>query len=78
MFSFLLNKLAGTTVPTEIIEGVTEAEKAAELSFRTDNITEALLWFITGMVGIFMVIGIIILVVSLLNKLGSEKKKKDE
>ncbi|MBE6801366.1 MAG: hypothetical protein E7530_00595 [Ruminococcaceae bacterium] len=77
MFSFLLNKLAGTTVPTEIIEGVTEAEKAAELSFRTDNITEALLWFITGMVGIFMVIGIIILVVSLLNKLGSEKKKKD-
>ena len=75
MFSFLLNKMAGTTVPTEIIEGVTEAEKAAELSFRMDNITEALLWFVTGMVGIFMVIGIIILVVSLLNKIGSGKKK---
>jgi hypothetical protein len=45
------------------------------LKFTTENIREALLCSLAGMVGIFIVIGIIIISVSLLNKAGS---KKDE
>ena len=45
------------------------------LEFTTENIGEALLCSIAGMVGIFIVIGIIILSVSLLNKSGSKKGK---
>ena len=45
------------------------------LEFTTENIGEALLCSIAGMVGIFIVIGIVILSVSLLNKSGSKKGK---
>ncbi len=51
------------------------AEEAIKLSFSTDNIGEALLCSGAGMVGIFIVVGIIILSVSVLNKAGSGKKK---
>ncbi len=92
MFKFLLNKILSANL-TEVAETLTqtvseavpetaaqtaeEAGNALSLGFTTANISEALLWFITGMVGIFMVIGIIIVVVSLLNKLGSGKKKAE-
>lgn len=42
--------------------------------FTTENIGEALLCAGAGMVGIFIVVGIIILCVSVLNKIGSGKK----
>ncbi len=45
------------------------------LEFTTEHFGEALLCSIAGMVGIFIVIGIIILSVSLLNKSGSKKGK---
>jgi hypothetical protein len=62
---------------TEIAsETTTEAVEAA-LGFTTENIREALLCSAAGMVGIFIVVAIIILSVSILNKAGSEKKKKD-
>lgn len=48
-----------------------------DISFTTENIGKALLCSAAGMVGIFIVIGIIILSVSILNKAGAEKKKKD-
>ena len=45
------------------------------LKFSTEYIGEALLCSVAGMVGIFIVIGIIILSVSILNKAGSKKDK---
>ncbi len=55
------------------------AQKVAEasadkLAFTTENIGEAALCSVAGMVGIFLVVGVIILSVSLLNKIGAEKK----
>lgn len=50
-------------------------EENMGLHFTTENIGEALLCSGAGMVGIFIVVGIIILSVSVLNKVGSGKKK---
>lgn len=87
MFKLLLNKLLSAnlsevaeTVVQSVSESVSqtgaEATGGIALEFTTANLSEALLWFVTGMVGIFMVIGIIIVVVSLLDKIGSRKKDK--
>ena len=51
-----------------------EAGTVEGLSFTTENIGEALLCSGAGMVGIFVVVGIIIGSVSVLNKVGSSKK----
>ena len=48
------------------------------LNFSTEYIGEALLCSLAGMVGIFFVVGIIIVCVSLLNKLGSRPKTKED
>ncbi len=73
----MFNTLAKTveTAATEVVssEVVTEA---AKIGFTTENIEEALLCSAAGMVGIFIVVGIIILTVSILNKAGSKKKSK--
>ncbi len=50
-------------------------EETMGLKFTTENIGEALLCSGAGMVGIFIVVGIIILSVSILNKAGTGKKK---
>lgn len=60
MFNILAQKVAETS--------------ADKLAFTTENIGEAMLCSVAGMVGIFIVVGVIILSVSLLNKLGAEKK----
>lgn len=74
MFNILTN--AASEVSTETTEAVTEAVKeAVEIGFTTENMREALLCGGAGMVGIFIVIGIIIIAVSILNKAGAEKKK---
>lgn len=86
MFKILLNKILSANltdvaetltqnVSESVSETVAETDSAMVLKFTTENLSEALLWFITGMVGVFMVIGIIIIVVSLLNKFGLGKKK---
>jgi len=49
--------------------------KTIGLEFSTEYIGEALLCSFAGMVGIFIVIGIIILSVSLLNKSSNKKEK---
>lgn len=51
--------------------------KSIGLEFSTEYIGEALLCSVAGMVGIFIVIGIIILSVSLLNKSSNKKDKKE-
>ncbi len=56
--------------PTEVI--VSEAATEG-LKFTTENLSEALLCSLAGMVGIFIVVGIIILSVAILNKAGSKK-----
>ncbi len=82
MFRALAEKLSasvgiigGADGPTEII--VSEAAKGTVegLAFSTENIGEALLCSVAGMVGIFIVIGIIIFSVSILNKSSNQKDK---
>ncbi len=77
MFDF--NTLTNTVAETvaETTTAIAEAGSVNDISFTTENIGKALLCSAAGMVGIFIVIGIIILSVSLLNKAGAEKKKKD-
>ncbi len=61
--------IGGADGPTEIV-----VEKAAEgIRFSTEYIGEALLCSFAGMIGIFIVVGIIILSVSILNKIGGKK-----
>lgn len=69
-----LAKTIETTVETTVAE-MSTSEVSTEIGFSLDNIQEALLCSVAGMVGIFIVVGIIILSVSLLNKSGSKKKK---
>ena len=71
MFSLLSKALSPET--TEMVSEV--ATEAVKVGFKTEDVGEALLCSGAGMVGIFIVVGIIILSVSLLNKAGAPKKK---
>lgn len=51
------------------------AETAAASASTSSNVKEALLMTGAGMIGIFIVVGVIILSVSILNKAGADKKK---
>ncbi len=62
--------IGGADGPTEVVVGEVAAEG---LKFTTENLVEALLCSFAGMVGIFIVVGIIILSVVILNKIGSKK-----
>ena len=62
----MLNILLQTTADAGTVDGLT---------FTTENLGEALLCSGAGMVGIFVVVGIIIGSVSILNKIGAPKKK---
>ena len=55
-------------------QAAAQAGTVEGLHFTTENIGEALLCSGAGMVGIFIVVGIIIGSVSILNKVGSSKK----
>ena len=55
-------------------QAAAQAGTVEGLSFTTENLGEALLCSGAGMVGIFIVVGIIIGSVSILNKVGSAKK----
>lgn len=57
-----------------LLQASANAGTVEGLSFTTENIGEALLCSGAGMVGIFVVVGIIIGSVSILNKVGSSKK----
>ena len=65
---------AVSAVSEEIVETVGETSGGLRnLSFSAENLVEALLDSAAGMVGIFLVVGIIIASVTILNKLGSKK-----
>lgn len=55
-------------------QAVAQAGTVEGLSFTTENLGEALLCSGAGMIGIFIVVGIIIGSVSILNKVGSSNK----
>ncbi len=57
-----------------LLQASAEAGTVDGLRFTTENIGEALLCSGAGMIGIFIVVGIIIGSVSVLNKVGSSKK----
>ena len=65
----LLTKVVENSDPS-----TTDAATQA-MEFSTERLPEALLCSVAGMIGIFIVVGVIILSVSLLNKLGADKKK---
>lgn len=59
------------------VESTTQVQDAASkaLEFSTERLPEALLCSVAGMIGIFIVVGVIVFSVTLLNKLGADKKK---
>lgn len=57
-----------------LLQASAQAGTVEGLSFTKENIGEALLCSGAGMIGIFIVVGIIIGSVSILNKIGSSKK----
>ena len=68
---------------TQLVEQIVETTEKAmqyEFAFTPDKFIETLPIMGTGMLGIFIVMGIIILCVSGLNKMGSasKKEKKDK
>ena len=76
MFNFITNTVETTVAELVSSEATTEAVKeAVEIGFTKEFIGEAALCSAAGMVGIFIVIGIIILSVSLLNKSNNKKEK---
>ncbi len=70
---------AAETVAETIAENVTEAvTDAAVGSFRPEAFVENLKYMAAGMIGIFLVIGVIVLTIVLLGKLTAPKKKNNE
>ncbi len=57
-----------------LLKAAADAGTVEGIHFTTENISEALLCSGAGMIGIFIVVGIIIGSVSVLNKVGSAKK----
>jgi hypothetical protein len=65
----MFNKLLQATA-TVANEGTVDA-----LKFTTENLSEALICSLAGMAGIFIVVGIIVLSTTLLNKFSGKKEK---
>lgn len=65
----MFNKLLQATA-TVANEGTVDA-----LKFTTENLSEALICSLAGMAGIFIVVGIIVLSTTLLNKFSAKKDK---
>ena len=65
----MFNKLLQATA-TVANEGTVEA-----LKFTTENLSESLICSLAGMAGIFIVVGIIVLSTTLLNKFSAKKDK---
>ena len=66
----MFNKLLQATATVAANEGTVDA-----LKFTTENLSESLVCSLAGMAGIFIVVGIIILSTTLLNKFSGKKDK---
>ena len=67
--------IGGADGPTAVLISTGEDDG---FGFHPENFVPNLYYMLVGMVGIFIVIGIIVLATMLLNKLFSDKPKKDE
>lgn len=65
--------IGGADGPTAILV----AESDSDIEFHPENFMSSLSYMGTGMIGIFIVIGLIVLATVLLNKVFSDKTKKD-
>ncbi|MBO7179194.1 MAG: hypothetical protein J6V78_02525 [Clostridia bacterium] len=61
-----------------LLQAVAKAGIMQGLEFTTENLSESLICSIAGMAGIFIVVGIIILSTTLLNKFSAKADKKDK
>ncbi len=59
-----------------LLQAAAEAGTVEGLNFTLDNIGEALICSLAGMAGIFIVVGIIILSTTLLNKFSAKSDKE--
>ncbi len=67
------------TIAETLAENVTEAvSDAAASGFNPGAFVENLKYMAAGMIGIFLVIGVIVLTIVLLGKLTASKKKEDD
>ena len=66
----MFNMLLQATATAAANEGTVSA-----LKFTTENLSEALVCSLAGMTGIFIVVGIIVLSTTLLNKFSGKKEK---
>ncbi len=70
---------AAETVTETITEQITEAVTDASVgSFRPEAFVENLKYMAAGMIGIFLVIGVIVLTIVVLGKVTAPKKSDDE
>lgn len=70
---------AAETVAETVAEKVTESvTDVASAGFRPEAFVENLKYMAAGMIGIFLVIGVIVLLIVLLGKLTAPRKKDDE
>lgn len=72
-----LSPMAATATES-VAETITEATTEASFNFRPGEFISNLKYMAAGMVGIFLVIGAIILTIVVLGKLTSRKKKDGE
>ena len=56
-----------------LLQATANAGTVEGLRFTTENLSEALICSLAGMVGIFIVVGIIVLSTTLLNKFSAKK-----
>ena len=61
-----------------LLQAATKAGSVQGLAFTTENLSEALICSLAGMAGIFIVVGIIILSTTRLNKFSAKSNKKDK
>lgn len=69
MMNAIMNKISALLLSANTSSGL-------DLSFNTDNVSDALLLMLLGMVGIFVVMLVIMLAVKLLNTFAKDKDDK--
>ena len=61
-----------------LLKATQDAGTVQGLAFTTENLVEALVCSVAGMAGIFIVVGIIVLSTTILNKTSAKSEKKDK
>ena len=78
LFSHFVGLTATESVSEAVSEAMTEAATKGGFNFQPMSFVSNLKYMAAGMVGIFLVIGLIIVTIVLLGKLTTKKTKKKE